>query len=179
MPRKKKTASSTSLWPPKIGIFGLRIFVGSLFLRAFYYKVIGPGLPLGRTLERFVEEEYVPQIEMGIANPPSVFGIELGFYPWFLENVMMPPRYVIGPGILLAELLLGVSLVLGVGVRLSAALGALMTCCFALTKPFELLTVRSQTWLLTMCLLTLSLVAAGRIWGFDSRLKNRFPGWIS
>ena len=88
--------------------------------------------------------------------------------------------YVLGPAILFFEGLLGVSLVLGVGVRLMGFLGALLMAAFGLAKGLYVLTITQGTnWILMVMLLALALMAAGRIWGFDARLRHRLPGWVS
>jgi uncharacterized membrane protein YphA (DoxX/SURF4 family) len=153
-----------------------------LFVGVAWWKIVLPGLPLGETLRVFVEHEYVPLIESAVRSPPEVLGWRLDWYAGFLETVMLPGNapYVFGGVILVFEGLLGVSLVLGACVRLSATLGALLMLAFGLAKRLPLVTVtQGSNWLLMMILVALALTAAGRIWGLDARLQHRLPRWIS
>ncbi len=174
------------MWPAKLGLFCLRVFTGLLFVDAIYYKlwvtrVEGLGLSLFEAFEHFVEHDYEPMIRHAVANPPHVFGHPMVWYGVFLENVMLPgavPAFA-GPAILVFELLLGISLVLGIGVRLSASLGALLMLAFGLAKNLYFLTITGTNWLLFFVLLFFALAGAGRVWGLDARLQHRWPAWIS
>ncbi|MHC5011634.1 MAG: DoxX family protein [Planctomycetota bacterium] len=158
---------------PRLGILLLRLFTGALFLDAVQYKVFVSGYP------HFRDVDYPDIVGGAIASPPHVFGWRLDFYADFLRTVMLPNADVFAPLILAFEALLGISLVLGIGVRLSAFLGFVMMVAFSLAKGLYFLTVRSANWPMTVMLLVLSLVGAGRIWGLDHYLVRRWPRWIS
>jgi hypothetical protein len=185
-PRRAAQAGASrppSLLAPRLGIASLRVYVGALFLDAFHYKVFAGGQSLGAALESFVRTEYEPLVRRAIAEPPTLFGTRLDAYARLLEHFALPNAGWLGPVILLFEGWLGVSLVLGVGVRLFAFLGALLMLSFGLAKGLYFLTVTGgMNWLLLATLLCLSLTAAGRIWGLDAWLKPRLGrrlAWIS
>jgi hypothetical protein len=164
-----------------IALFVLRVWTGAFFCDAIYYKlvVVPPeGTPLGTTIENFVERDYRPMVEAAIADPPTVFGMPLRLYADFLEGVMLPNAEFFGPAILLGGVLLGITLVLGVAVRLSAACGFVMMLAFSMVKRLPILTLTSGNWPITLILLALCLLAAGRAWGLDAWLRGRLPRWI-
>ncbi|MDJ0973138.1 MAG: hypothetical protein QNJ98_01585 [Planctomycetota bacterium] len=192
----RKASSAPRLWVPTMGIFLLRVFTGLLFIDAVYFKLWvtrmrapdpaaadggGLGLGLFDALEHFVEHDYKVLVRQAVENPPQVFGTTWTWFSDFLEAVMLPGAVpdVMGPAILFFELLLGIALVLGVGVRLMAMLGAALMLIFGLAKGMYFLTIAGTNWLLFFVLVALALTAAGRMWGLDSRLQNRLPGWVS
>lgn len=189
--RKRAREQAPRLWVPKLGIFLLRVFTGAVFLDAVYHKLWltrmrpvedgGLGLGLFDAFAHFVEHDYEPMVRAAVERPPRFLGHELTWYADFLESVMLPGAVpdVMGPLILVFELLLGLSLVLGAGVRLMAFLGALLMLAFGMAKGAYLLTVLQTNWMLLFILLALALTAAGRMWGLDARLQSRLPGWIA
>lgn len=179
---KRKKAPTGRLWGPKIGIVGLRVYTGAVFLGVAWWKLFVPGTSIGQTLRDFAELDYIPMIEQAIREPPEVLGWRMDWYADFLASVMLPGNapYVFGAAILIFEGLLGLALVIGAFVRLMSMLGVLLMLGFGLARSAPFLTVtHGPNWLLMVVLLTLALTAAGRIWGFDARLASRFPRWIS
>jgi uncharacterized membrane protein YphA (DoxX/SURF4 family) len=162
-----------------------RLWTGAFFLVTAWWKLVQDGYTIGEKIEYF-REDYVATIQGAIARPPELFGQPLGFYADFLEGVMLPGAAVLAPAILFFEALLGLSLVLGLGVRLTASLGVVMMLAFNLAKPQPgaapddpmgvfLFTVRSANWPVTLLLLLLAVAAAGRILGLDAWLRARGP----
>lgn len=195
MSPRRKTGRTRKAAPPALpaaargGILLLRVWTGAFFLSSAWWKVVQEGYSIAEKVTVFREREYVPTIQRAIAHPPEVFGVTLGLYADFLEHVMLPGAYVLAPLILLFEFVLGISLVLGLGVRLTAALGFLMMLAFSLAKvprgtPLEdpvgvfLLTVGSANWPVTLILLLLCLAAAGRILGLDAWVRRAGPPWL-
>ena len=171
-----------------IGVTVLRLWTGGFFLVTAWWKLVQEGYSVGEKIGHF-REETVVWIERAIRQPPELFGTPLTAYAAFLESVMLPAAPVLAPVILFFELLLGISLVLGVGVRLSALLGFLMMLAFDLAKPQPgggeadpmgvfLFTVHSANWPVTLILLLLALVPAGRILGLDAWIRARGPRWL-
>ena len=171
------------------GLVVLRLWAGGFFLVTAWWKLIEDGRTIGWKIDRFREVEYVGMIQGAIANPPELFGHSLGFYADFLQSVMLPAASVLAPLILGFEVVLGLSLVVGLGVRLTASLGVVMMLAFNLAKPQPgsavddpvgvfLFTVRSANWPVTLILLLLALVPAGRILGLDVWLRARGPRWL-
>jgi len=169
----------------RIGLVVLRLWTGGFFLATAWWKLIEDGYSVGQKVEAF-RGEYVRMVEAAIARPPELFGMPLGFFADFLEGVMLPGAGWLAPLILAFEVVLGLSLVLGLGVRLTGSLGFLMMLAFTLAKPQPggaadepmgvfLFTVRSANWPVTLILLLLVLAAAGRILGLDAWLRARAP----
>jgi uncharacterized membrane protein YphA (DoxX/SURF4 family) len=180
--RKKRPEGGGGLLPPKVGITALRVFTGAVFLGVAHWKLIKPGLPLGETITRFTEQDYLPLVRHAVLNPPEVFGTKWSWFSSLLESIALggSAPYVIAGAVLVFEALLGVSLVLGACTRLMAFLGALLIAVMGLAKGLYFLTVTQGTnWFLMMILLALSLTAAGRIWGLDARLRHKLPRWIA
>lgn len=186
--RKKKAARSKStrsddvggsLWAPRLGIVSLRLFIGGLWLQSAHIKLFGGEGSLGENIAYFRDAIYDKHVRRGIEQPAEIFGQPLTFFADFLEHVMLPARHVMAPAILFFEILLGLSLVLGLGVRLMATLGALMTLAFALARSLPFFTVKAPNFLLVFAMLALALMAAGRVGGLDRRMCRRWPGWIS
>jgi len=179
---KKTPQVGARLWPAKLGIVLLRVFVGAVFLATFYHKVLSHDMSFGDALAFYTEGEesqYREMIVGAIETPPRFFGTEMTFYSDFLQNVMLEyPRFYMAC-ILIFEGLLGLALVMGFATRIFAFLGALLMCAFALAWRHHILTVSGPQWLLAVALFTLALTAAGRIWGVDARLRHKFWPWIS
>ena len=170
------------LWPAMLGLTSLRVFLGAVWLSSTFDKLFWT-LPEGGLLDHvahFRDSTYPRLLQRGIDQPPTIFGEPFVGWSNFLESVCLPAASWLAPLILFFEILLGLSLVLGAFVRLTALLGALMAIAFAMTKNVWLLTVRDTNWMLVVAMLALSLMAAGRVWGLDARLRRRgVPGWIS
>lgn len=182
-PAKRKAPAGRGLWAPKAGLVSLRVFTGAIFLAAAWWKLIRPGLGLGETLRHFAENDYTRLFEGAVRDPPVVLGWRMQWFAEFSQHVMLPGNapYVFGTAFLCFEVLLGVSLVLGACVRLTALLGALLMLISGLAKRMFFLSIQGagSNWMLMVMLLALACTAAGRIWGLDARLQRRLPSWIS
>jgi uncharacterized membrane protein YphA (DoxX/SURF4 family) len=170
-----------------LALLVLRLYAGAFFVDATVFKTIDQpralGIPPEGVVAHFRDGDYVPMVEAAIADPPRAFGVPLTPYADFLRAVMLPAADVFAPAILVAEALLGLSLVLGAGVRLSAGLGALMMLAFSLAKydrgeHIYFLTVHSNNWAMTLILVALSLAAAGRFLGIDAWARRAGPRWL-
>jgi uncharacterized membrane protein YphA (DoxX/SURF4 family) len=172
----------------KVSIFGLRVWTGIYFLSSAWYKLIQEGYTVGEKIGAF-EQLYVKTVANAIDHPPEVLGFRLDFFADFLEHVMLPARGFFAPAILFFEAVLGICLVLGLGVRFIAFLGFLMMLAFSLAKAHPgasetdpvgvfLFTVHSSNWPVTLLLLAFVLIGAGRIWGLDTWLRAKAPGWL-
>ncbi len=166
----------------------LRLFAGALFFYSAWWKLVQPGFSLGEIVDTF-RSEYVQTVQAAIANPPALLGLRLDLFASFLRDVMLPAAPVAAPALLFFEAFLGVSLLLGFGVRLFAALGVVMMLGYSLAKPYAmpdggvtpgvpLLSVKSANWPLTFLLLALALLAAGRVVGLDARWRRDAPPWL-
>jgi uncharacterized membrane protein YphA (DoxX/SURF4 family) len=101
----------------------------------------------------------------------SAFGIQ----SWLVEKVIQPHFYFFAPQVYLTEVIIAVSLLLGVFTRLGGVLGALMAMNLWLglyRAPYE------WPWayfLLIMLQTTFVVLHAGRSLGFDAILARREP----
>lgn len=173
-----------------LAIVSLRLWTGAFFLVTAWWKLIEPGFSVGEKIAVF-RDQYALFIDNVVAHPPQVLGVTLQFFADFLGNVMRPAIGFAAPLILFFEILLGLGLVLGLGVRLLASLGFLLMLVFSLGKPQPggafpleepvgvfLFTVKSANWPLTLILLALALLAAGRILGLDAKVRAGAPAWL-
>ena len=173
----------------RVAVVILRLYAAGIFLVTAQWKLFQEGYSVGEKIARFRTDEYVPMIEYAVAHPPVVLGIQLDVFAAFLRDVMLPGAAVFAPGILVFEALLGLGLLAGFGVRLLGGLGFVMMLAFTLAKPdpravagdpvgIYLFSVRSSNWALTLIVLAVTLVAAGRVLGLDVWVRRRWPAWI-
>jgi thiosulfate dehydrogenase [quinone] large subunit len=103
------------------------------------------------------------------------------FFQWFLQPGILPITNLINEWGLT---LLGASLILGVGVRLSSALGALLMLLyyfpvldFPNIAPYYY--IIDDHIIYALVLILLSVMRAGHVWGLDSLLKrNKLARWL-
>lgn len=108
----------------------------------------------------------------GYLNNASTFS---GFYKWLASESLIGPVSFINEW---ALLLLGVSLILGIGVRLSATLGAVLMLFYyfpVLKFPYPNAHsyIVDEHIIYAAGLLILAAFRAGRIWGLDPKLGSR------
>ena len=137
----------------KLSLFLLRISMGWLMFYAGIVKVINPSWSAA-----------------GYLKSAKTFA---GFYQWLLDPAILPWIDFINEWGLT---LLGVSLILGVFVRLSSVLGAVLMLLyyfpaleFPYIKPFSY--IIDDHIIYALALLALGSLGAGRIWGVDRWLK--------
>ena len=148
----------------KISLFLLRISIGWMFFYAGITKVINP--------------EWSAQ---GYLKGAKTF---VGFYQWLVTPGMLPVvNFVNEWGLTL----LGVSLILGIGVRLSSILGAVLMLLyyfpildFPYPNPNSFLV--DQHIIFIFVLILFASLRAGRIWGLENWCSNlpicsKFPRW--
>jgi uncharacterized membrane protein YphA (DoxX/SURF4 family) len=100
----------------------------------------------------------------------------IGPYFDFIHNLVLPNWGIFGPLITLAELAVGVSLILGLFTPLGAILGVL----FILHLNLSVWNRNVWAWEYAVewvPLTAIALVRAGQFWGLDARLAKRFPRW--
>lgn len=177
----RKTPAGRGPLAPRIAIAFLRVFVGAIFVDAVQYKLFAQGLPLADAIDQFVALQYVPRLQEAVADPPTFFGTPMTFYATFLDHVMLADGWktFFAAFILFFEGLMGVALVLGACTRLFAVLGAVLTANFALMWRHYFLTGVNSQWILTVVLVVLAVLAAGRFFGVDARLQHRLPRWVA
>lgn len=145
---------------PLIYLWPLRIWVGLSFLIAGENKISKGawGAEYAASVEGFVSN-----------NVENAYGL----YRPFLESVVLPNTETFAVLIGWGELLFGLSVFLGLFTRLGAAVGILMILNYTFTTGREI-------WLPGMdaayiwALFTLLICGAGRIWGLDQILREKW-----
>lgn len=136
----------------------LRVYLGVVFLLAALPKLQKDFTPV---LTGFVEQ----------------VGLERGhlFYRQFLEQVVLPNATVFAMLITWAELLVGVTLILGLATRFSAAVALVLALNYMLAKGAWFWTSSSNDAAFVAISLALLIGAAGRTLGLDTWLARRWP----
>ena len=136
----------------------LRVYLGAVFLVAALPKLqqdFTPGLT-----------GFVQQVALQKAHQ---------FYRPFLEQVVLPNAPVFAALVTWAELLVGVTLVLGLLTRFSAAVALVLTLNYMFAKGAWFWTPSSNDAAFVAIALALLIGAAGRTLGLDAFLARRKP----
>ena len=136
----------------------LRVYLGVVFLVAAL-----PKLPQDFTLGL---TGFVQQVGLQKAHQ---------FYRPFLEQVVLPNAPVFAALVTWAELLVGVTLVLGLLTRFSAAVAAVLTLNYMFAKGAWFWTPSSNDAAFVAISVALLIGAAGRTLGLDAFLARRWP----
>jgi thiosulfate dehydrogenase [quinone] large subunit len=153
-------------WGPKIPMEYLaliRIMLGLAFLSNGLQKVLTGYLGSGAALTTYVEG----QLRGPFTDP---------LYRSFLQGVLLPNADAFAPLLVVAELLVGLGLVLGLGTRL-AAVGAVFLSLNYWLAAGPLSTPAQLRSFLIIGIVVL-LAVPGVAWGLDGRLLGRAPGWL-
>ena len=140
----------------------VRLFCGYFFLKYGLEKATGGfgGAALRRTLDEWAA------------------GTPYAFYRPFLLHVAMPYSSVFASLVTVGEIVVGVTLLLGIATRLGSLLGLFLCLNFMSAMGTPLLSVEHPIFFAIM-LLTVYASAAGRALGFDQILKGRLPRWAA
>jgi len=139
----------------------LRIYLGVVFLVAAWPKLGAEGGFQPR-LEGFVRS-------VGLENAHD-------FYRPVLEGLVLPNAGAFTLLIVFGELLIGLTLLTGTATRLAAGAAMFLVLNYMLTKGAWFWTPSSNDAAFFFIGLILILGAAGRAWGLDRRLHQRYPG---
>ncbi|MGH7551272.1 MAG: DoxX family protein, partial [Gemmatimonadota bacterium] len=139
----------------------LRLYLAVVFLVAVRPKLTAEG-------------GFQPGLEGFVRN----LGLESahGFYRPVLESLVLPNSGVFTAIIMTAELLIGLALLTGAATRLAAGVAMFLVLNYMLTKGAWFWTPSSNDAAFFFIGLTLILGAAGRVWGLDRRLHEKYPG---
>jgi uncharacterized membrane protein YphA (DoxX/SURF4 family) len=143
----------------------LRILVGCLFLLVAWPKVSGRFLN-GRVLRQ--------QLLDGVQKDP------LGWHRAFVEGFVIPHAHFFSYLVIVGELSIGISLIIGLLVRISSLFGAFynFNILFSVAYAAGGGTVNYNRVLVLLHLIFVS-ASAGRALGIDGVLKRRFPrSWL-
>jgi uncharacterized membrane protein YphA (DoxX/SURF4 family) len=145
---------------PAWAVVPLRVYLGAAFLSAASNKV-GTG-----------KWGHWPEWMAGFVTtqvPQSV-----GLYRPILTGVILPHANLFAPLVAVAEIVVGVALILGGGTRLAAGIGLVLTLNYWMMKGAPLVAV-SNDFTFVLSLLVLIATAAGRTLGLDMVLARRWP----
>jgi thiosulfate dehydrogenase (quinone) large subunit len=136
----------------------LRVYLGVVFLVA--------GLPK-------LQQDFTPSLtgfvqRVGLQKAPQ-------FYQQFLEQVVLPNAPVFAALVTWAEFLVGVTLILGLVTRFSAAVALVLALNYMLAKGAWFWTPSSNDAAVVAIALALLIGAAGRTLGLDAFLARRWP----
>jgi thiosulfate dehydrogenase (quinone) large subunit len=136
----------------------LRMYLGVVFLIAAIPKLREDFTP---ALTAFVQQRAMEHSHL--------------FYRGFLQEVVLPNAQLFAALVTWGELLVGVSLILGLMTRLSATVALLLTVNYMLAKGAWPWTPSSNDAAFAAISLALVIGAAGRTFGLDSMLAKRWP----
>jgi thiosulfate dehydrogenase [quinone] large subunit len=136
----------------------LRIYLGLIFLVAVVPKLKGNFTP---GLTRFLEN-----VALAKGHP---------FYQEFVRAVVVPNVELFAVLVQVGELAVGVTLILGLVTRLSAAAALVLTVNYMFAKGAWFWTPSSNDAAFIAISLALLIGAAGRTWGLDALLARRWP----
>lgn len=144
----------THLWPIAL----LRIYTGVFFAVHGYGKLTRDG-DFGDGLAGFVNS----QLENSF-----------GFIRPFLESVVLPNKALFGVLVSWGELLIGLALIVGLATRYASIAGAIMLAAFWFTKGQGVLSGQNHDVIWFVIFVVLATVHAGRTFGLDMKLADRF-----
>jgi uncharacterized membrane protein YphA (DoxX/SURF4 family) len=96
-------------------------------------------------------------------------------YQHFLQHIVIPHATVFSYLIMVAELAAGLSLLLGLGTRVGAAIAMFLFLNYMLAKGRLFWSPDSEDAAVFFSALVCLLGAAGRVWGVDAYLARRWP----
>src|ERR1044071_6949317 len=149
---------------PEIWIALLRIVVGAWFLKAVWTKLVleftWGVVPYIGVSERFLAFQPKRVAEFASGNP-------IGWYKDFLEAIVLPHANLFATLQSYAEVIVGIGLVAGFCIGITALLGLFLTLNYGLATQW--MSFGQQGFhLLLICSMIIFLGArAGRVWGID------------
>lgn len=142
----------------------VRILAGIIFVAEGLSKIIGP----------FVRGGFEKSARGMLAE-------SWPFWASFLRSTVLPHADAFGWVVALGELAVGVGLLVGLWTRWAAIAGALLTIVILLGQSYvpgaswdRWITAGLTTKFALLLLLLLAVVAPGRVWGFDGRMRRPY-----
>ncbi len=136
----------------------LRVYLGVIFLVAAWPKLRGDFTP---ELTGFLQK-----VALENGHP---------FYREFVQRVLLPNASLFATVVTWGELLVGLTLLLGLITRFSAGVALVLTVNYMLAKGAWLWTPSSNDAAFAIISLALLIGAAGRTFGVDAFLARRWP----
>lgn len=158
---------------PQRSLAALRVLVGLWFLKSLFTKVtivLAWGfLPVPAATGRWIA--VMPKLleKYAAANP-------IGWYRGFLLDTVIPHSHVFAHLTALGEVAVGLSLTLGLLTRVGACFGALQVIFYGLAVEHMSSGQQGFHVMLFGMMLTFLLSRAGRAYGVDAWLIERYPG---
>lgn len=147
---QKKTISR---WPLTL----LRVYTGVFFLIYGWGKLRNP------------------EFESGMAGfVTSRLESSFGFFRPFLETVVLPNKGLFAFTVSWGEFLIGIALIVGLATRWASIAGAVMVAAFWFTKGQGFFDAQNHDSVWFMIFIVLAALHAGRSYGLDERLADRF-----
>lgn len=139
----------------------LRVYVGIVFLIAVTPKLMA-------------QPSFTPRLVGFLQHVAMTNGHP--FYQQFVSSVVLPHAAVFATLVECLELFVGLALVTGTATRLAALCAMFLTCNYMLAKGMWFWAPASNDAAFFFISLALLLSAAGRTFGVDRRLAERWPG---
>lgn len=150
----------------------LRVVVGFWFLKSAVTKLGGflflGFIPLPSASDRWVN--FLPQRLLEYSE-----SVRIGWYSDFLANVAVPNAHVIAQLTAFGETIVGLGLTLGLATRLSSLVGLTVMANYFLATFWVGYCQQGFHILLITCMVAFMGAGAGRTWGLDGQIVQRFP----
>ena len=148
-----QSTKGLSHWP----ILLLRVYTGVFFAYYGMKKILGGAFTDGMVGFLGSREEMV------------------SWYRVIVDAVILPLKGLFAFLVAYGELAIGMALIIGLATRYAAYFGAFMVLNFWLAKGQGVLDSQNHDVIWFVILLVLGGLHAGRVWGVDQRLVQRFP----
>ena len=171
------TTSSTALSESRMraaesGLAALRIVVGLWFLKGIVTKLgivlVGGFLPLPAASDRWVG--VMPRLLERYAGGNPIDG-----YKHFLLDTVIPNSHVFANLTAFGESAVGLGLTFGFLTVLSSVIGLCLVTAYGLATFWQSPNQQGFHLLLFACLVVFVVVRAGRYWGLDGWIRERYP----
>ena len=150
----------------------LRVVVGAWFVKAVWTKLavglLWGVLPYPTVSARFLAFQPRRVAEFAHGNP-------VGWYRDVLEGIVLPHAATFAALQTLGEIAVGVGLVLGLLIPLSALVGLFLTLTFGLATQWMSTGQQGFHVMLSAAMIVFLGSRAGRVWGVDGWLRCRAP----
>ena len=155
----------------------LRIVVGVWFLKGVVTKLavtLAWGLlPLPTASARWLHTMPILIAKYADGNP-------IGFVKSFLEQTVLPHGALFAQLTAFGEAAVGIGLAFGLCTPVAAALGLWLVLNYGLATQWMGLSQQGFHVVLGACMIAFFFSRAGRTWGLDARVRQRWPGsWVA
>lgn len=145
---------------PRIILLLPRLFLGVIFARAVYPKLTMHAPGFAAVLPGFLQHE-LPD-----AHP---------LYQAFAQAVVLPHAAVFAMLVIVGELYVALAMLFGITTRLAACVAVFLLLNYMLAKGMNLWSPASNDAADIILAVVVALGAAGRVWGADRALAQRWP----